>query len=1836
MCEHIPAVACTFWSSNTRKAKPLLLWLKLAFLFATTLPVVTYAQQAPTPGQNVNMVSGMTWPYGDPFLERQDEPSLAVSTRNPLHLLAGANDYRTVDLNTLLESEPGEVSLCPTAGVTPCPPSAEPWVGQYISIDGGARWQSTLLPGYPQDGSRQGLASPVHGFSTAADPVIASGTNGMFYYGGIAFNRGTSQGLVFVARYMDLNNKENGDITQDSFPVRYIDTLAVAHGSSVPANFLDKPAIAVDIPRGSGTCTINVPQAGGPVQQTIPAGNVYVAYANVATSTSGNIASTIYFTRSTNCGQSWSTPQAISQGYNISQGATIQIDPETGTVYVAWRMIHSGVQQHNDGIAIAASLDGGNKFFPPLTLVSLPPFNPGNPKANAFFDQGTTLTSFRTTAYPAMAVADSGIAFVPGPLYLAWSQRGMGLNGEAEARIMMLAIPGNTSLTSSGFKPPSPFVVDNGAITNDIGGTFPLLTNGFQVMPAMTFNQGKLMLIYYDLRQDHTTGAFTPSVSLTGDFMPDANGNFFEEARDQIPENATCDVPLYFISDACLTKRRKTIDLVLAQSNGGLGVPTFTYSRVSHYDFGLFAGETANAFHQVKYDPPNLPMFAKGLAAFLGDYLGITGQPFVLVRCGNWQCWTYNNPSPPGVAGTSFAAPKPAPASPVHYATWTSNQDVIPPVDNDWTTYIPITSGTSVYNGTPTQACIVGTNNGHEGDRNQNVYSSRITQGLSITSPQTSKPLSSTVQRGFVILLQNQSSGRPASSGFVNYFRLSIANQPVNGFASFAQLVPPSPVRPPPFPVTNANGIPFPQASVDVAIAPHTGVARTVFAVSSNPTASILVNVTEMDSLGAGSKVVPGGLSGFILLNADGTVPTSLVDPNVPSGDPNNISNVELYDPNVSAPNVSAPNVSAPNVSAPNVSAPNVSAYGVANPNVSAPNVSAPNVSAAPPSDGTYTVQNNRNTNASYNVAVIGQTSTRLQLLLSQIYMTPQTDGQCNLIAQQQNITLANVPNTPITPPDQLSNLTTPNVSAVPVTSPSFSLGPGDTAYITLRGNVDQVTMKQILTQVAPVIIPQAINSNNTTSTMPPIIAPLFITTAMLPNAVVGGQQYNPGVQLQAIGGTLGSGTCSDYFWNWSGAFDSGTPPGLTLSASGLISGTPTTPGTYNVLVTVGDCARNRATRVLIIRVLAPLAITTTSLPAATQGIGNAPVILFAGGGTGSYNWTPVNVDGMSLNGSGVLSGTPTATGTFPFTATVSDSGPPVQTVSQLMTLTVVPATPPAPPSSTLLCDTFNFTPVTQQAGGPPTPTTCTFSAPTMITQVATYQYNGGNGAAPGTISLQIPVGNTLGPFTATGVAGQSGPNEAWVATPNVVVPAGISTVINSGAATWSFNTASNKAGFVRMWGFPVQVSTLTFLTQPANAATGTHIFPAVQVQALDNNNQPLPFIPVTIGLGTNPGTGSLSGTLTQTTSQQGIDPSPFGIATFPDLAIDTAGTGYTLVTSVNQVTATSKPFSIINATVAFPAGFVPPFTTVFSIAKDSAGDAFVVGGRPNGGIVAGLQLVPLPSALNEQFSNPVTLETNYTVPAYVPTVAERLGDFSAYAGLTLIDPQTGMPFQGNRIPANRLDTIFAWRIPPHNSVLPQYACSFESTLKSIEGTVPTSIKFQNQTTGTGNVSVYWIDYSGQRVFYNSLGPGQSYVQQTFLTHPWVATDGANNANNCLGIWLPTESSDTAVITGSASSPAPPANLTGNVVFSGSAPSVVLAWSASTSAVVGYNVYRATVRGGPYTKLTSVPTTNLSFTDTTVGFLAYYYVVASVDAGNVESPYSNEVSAAILLLRALN
>jgi fibronectin type 3 domain-containing protein len=77
--------------------------------------------------------------------------------------------------------------------------------------------------------------------------------------------------------------------------------------------------------------------------------------------------------------------------------------------------------------------------------------------------------------------------------------------------------------------------------------------------------------------------------------------------------------------------------------------------------------------------------------------------------------------------------------------------------------------------------------------------------------------------------------------------------------------------------------------------------------------------------------------------------------------------------------------------------------------------------------------------------------------------------------------------------------------------------------------------------------------------------------------------------------------------------------------------------------------------------------------------------------------------------------------------------------------------------------------------------------------------------------------------------------------------------------------------------------------------------------------------------------------------------------------------------------------------------------------------------------------------------------------------------------------------------------------------------------------------------------------------------------------------------------------------------------------------SVALSWTASTSSVSGYNVYRGTTSNGPYpTKLNPSLVTVVDYSDSTVASgTTYYYVVTSVDSSGVESVDSNQAPAII-------
>jgi len=183
----------------------------------------------------------------------------------------------------------------------------------------------------------------------------------------------------------------------------------------------------------------------------------------------------------------------------------------------------------------------------------------------------------------------------------------------------------------------------------------------------------------------------------------------------------------------------------------------------------------------------------------------------------------------------------------------------------------------------------------------------------------------------------------------------------------------------------------------------------------------------------------------------------------------------------------------------------------------------------------------------------------------------------------------------------------------------------------------------------------------------PPAIT---ITTASpLPGGFVG-QAYS--VTFEASGGA------SPYSWALA---EGSLPPGLLLSTSGALTGTPTTTGTYNFTVRVTDSAQVTVTKAFVLVISPPpLTITTASpLPNATLGVEYSQT-LTASGGAGSYTWSltegllPV---GLTFTG-GVLSGTPTESGTFFITVQVTDAAS--ATATKQFTLTVV--LPPLPPPS--------------------------------------------------------------------------------------------------------------------------------------------------------------------------------------------------------------------------------------------------------------------------------------------------------------------------------------------------------------------------------------------------------------------------------------------------------------------------------------------------------------------------------------------------------------------------
>ena len=157
------------------------------------------------------------------------------------------------------------------------------------------------------------------------------------------------------------------------------------------------------------------------------------------------------------------------------------------------------------------------------------------------------------------------------------------------------------------------------------------------------------------------------------------------------------------------------------------------------------------------------------------------------------------------------------------------------------------------------------------------------------------------------------------------------------------------------------------------------------------------------------------------------------------------------------------------------------------------------------------------------------------------------------------------------------------------------------------------------------------------------------------------------GVAYAATTITAGGGS-RPYTWT-----ATGLPPGLTTKQSGTISGTPTAVGTYSVTVTVKDANGVTAPRTYTIAISAlPLTITTSSLPASIVNVPYPMTTIIASGGTLPYTWTITGLPpGLTTNGEGVISGTPTADVGSPYSVKVTVTDAALNSVSKTYSLTV-------------------------------------------------------------------------------------------------------------------------------------------------------------------------------------------------------------------------------------------------------------------------------------------------------------------------------------------------------------------------------------------------------------------------------------------------------------------------------------------------------------------------------------------------------------------------------------
>lgn len=266
---------------------------------------------------------------------RQNEPSVAVNPRNPNVIVGSSNDYCGV-YNDGADADGAPLPVGPI------------WLGYYRSQNGGASFQSSLVPGYPGDTSPYGARAKIR-TAGAGDPVLAWDGDGRLFAGAEASDdpAGSKKtfGDVWVATYENPAGVGGATISDGK---EFRRSVIVNRGSSAPnlnGVFNDKTSIAADRTNNPAT-----------------RGNIYFAWSRFT-----NGGSNIYVVRSTDHGATFSQPKLLTTAENDIQDPDIAIRGD-GTVTVTWDS--SSKKSSQDAINYSVSTNGGATWSPSRNLTT--------------------------------------------------------------------------------------------------------------------------------------------------------------------------------------------------------------------------------------------------------------------------------------------------------------------------------------------------------------------------------------------------------------------------------------------------------------------------------------------------------------------------------------------------------------------------------------------------------------------------------------------------------------------------------------------------------------------------------------------------------------------------------------------------------------------------------------------------------------------------------------------------------------------------------------------------------------------------------------------------------------------------------------------------------------------------------------------------------------------------------------------------------------------------------------------------------------------------------------------------------------------------------------------------------------------------------------------------------------------------------------------------------------------------------------------------------------------------------------------------------------------------